>query len=635
MLESKLLDASARIDASLHAVDTSQQHPAAVHLHPLTAAVVVCREARPQLDALPHVVARISACLDFSDSRFWSIPRACEHGDLRLLRRIASKQPVDMDAHYKMHLFNKGLVNAVPRDRLDIVEWLCDEYCRTGWITAGLETACALGRLQMLQWIFANHRGRVVWTSAFAERAAEHGHVHVLEWLCTLAPDGSSAFLSSIDSINSAAQHGHFNVVKWYHECGGSNEALNSGILRRAIAGGHLEIAQFLYDRGYRLDVDNGIDYAASSGNVAMVEWLHALSITGWTENAIDSAAERGHLDIIQWLHDNILPECTQDAMDRAARYGHLDVVQWLHTNRTEGCTKYAMNWAAGEGHLHIVQWLHKNRRQGCSHAAMDLAATNGHLHIVEWLHTHRREGCTRRAMDGASQNGHLATVKWLHENRIEGCSKKAMDEAAANGHLEVVQWFHETRREGCTSQAMNLAASNDHLHVVKWLHDNCHEGCTKAAMDRAGSCEMVQWLHENRSEGCTTEAMETAIERGDFESVLYLHANRTEGCSDNVAHKLGDQSVELLLWLNEHYLLMRSDHEDDSEIPKQPRVSKCKTRKSAAINDGALCDEAPGLEEQPLSPLASTVVVCKHQPHPPGALSHVEQRISDYLNFE
>uniref|UniRef100_K3WP05 Uncharacterized protein n=1 Tax=Globisporangium ultimum (strain ATCC 200006 / CBS 805.95 / DAOM BR144) TaxID=431595 RepID=K3WP05_GLOUD len=534
-----------------------QWHPAArAHLRPLTAAVIVSRDVRPPLDALPHVVARISACLDFSDLRFWRIPRACAQGDLRLLRRIALKQPADEDPTYKMYLFNRGLVEAVTRDQLDIVEWLCDEYCPTGWITMGVETACALGRLQMLQWIFTSHRRRILWTSAFADRAAEQGHVHVLEWLCPLASNDSSAslLLPSVDAINSAAQRGHFHVVKWYHECGGGSEALNSGVLRSAIAGGHLEIAQFLHGRGYELDVDNGIDYAASSGNVAVVEWLHALSITGWTENAIDSAAERGHLAMIQWLHDTILPECTQDAMDHAARNGHFDVVQWLHKNRTEGCTKNAMNWAAGEGHLHIVQWLHENRRQGCLHAAMDLAATNGHLHVVKWLHTHRKEGCTRRAMDGAAQNGHLAMAKWLHENRSEGCTKKAMDQAAANGHLEVVQWLHETRLEGCTSQAMNLAASSNHLHVVKWLHGNRHEGCTKAGMDRAGSCEMAQWLHENRSEGCTTEAMETAIERGDFELVQYLHANRTEGCSDSVAHKLGDQSVELFLWLTEHY---------------------------------------------------------------------------------
>ncbi len=47
--------------------------------------------------------------------------------------------------------------------------------------------------------------------------------------------------------------------------------------------------------------------------------------------------------------------------MDYAAESGHLDIVRFLHQNRNEGCTTYAMDYAAKNGHRDVVNFFHEN----------------------------------------------------------------------------------------------------------------------------------------------------------------------------------------------------------------------------------------------------------------------------------
>ena len=71
-----------------------------------------------------------------------------------------------------------------------------------------------------------------------------------------------------------------------------------------------------------------------------------------------NAAASNGYLNLIK---EKIYMSFTINAMDWAAESGHLEVVKWLHLNRKEGCTISAMNWAVEKGHLAIVEWLQNN----------------------------------------------------------------------------------------------------------------------------------------------------------------------------------------------------------------------------------------------------------------------------------
>lgn len=526
------------------------------HLAPLASAVVVCN-AR-DLQALPHVVDLVSAFLDYTTPEYWNIKRACELNDLWLLKRVAARESPDIDPFFKASVAAKGLVAAVRNDNLEIMSWLCSEYCPPMLPIKAIEEAAALGKLHILEWLFTNH-GNAHWNQRIIAHTVQRGNVEMLK---LVLPHVESAELVA-DFMGRAASYCYFEIVEYLHGrvlylgINPSSSPLLKDVLRNAIYAGSLKIAQFLVSHDYLLEVGTGsLSIAACDCDLEMVQWLQTLpqakDSTGW----IDEAAGAGKLDIVQWAHENIKDDvCTVNAMDEAASQGHLHVVQWLHQNRTEGCTTRAMDDAAGTGHLDIIQWLHEHRTEGCTTAAMDIAARNGDFDVLLWLHEHRSEGCSTEAMDSAAALGRLEMVQWLHVNRTEGCTAAAMNKTASDGHLDIVQWLHENRSEGCTTDAMDDAARDGQLHVVQWLHENRAEGCTTYAMDYALSLEIVQWLHENRTEGCTERAMEHAATRGGFETLFFLHANRTEGCTENTAlFALQSNYVEIFQWVCTNY---------------------------------------------------------------------------------
>lgn len=80
---------------------------------------------------------------------------------------------------------------------------------------------------------------------------------------------------------------------------------------------------------------DTYCDYAAKSGNLALLQWLLANGCP-WSENTCFMAAQYGHLHILQWV--NMLdingetyaaPSSWDDrAGIAAARYGNLEILK-------------------------------------------------------------------------------------------------------------------------------------------------------------------------------------------------------------------------------------------------------------------------------------------------------------------
>ncbi|KAI8853622.1 ankyrin repeat-containing domain protein [Chytridium lagenaria] len=358
------------------------------------------------------------------------------------------------------------------------------------------------------------------------EIAASKGNLHMVKWLCTMAP------LDCRKAMIAAAVNGHLDIVKWFFE---ENPVMRS---------------------------NQAVNMAARAGQLEIVKWLLENHNDGCSSDAMDGAATMGHFDVVIWLHGNNR-DCTNEAMDGAATNGFLNIVQWLCMNRKEGCSQQAMDGAARNGFLDIVKWLHENRTEGCTVAAMDGAAEYGYLEVVKWLHKNRTEGCTKlamteaarngcdhKAMDLAAEEGEYDIVEFLHDFRQEGCTTNAMDMAAWSGHLEILRFLYYCRlerfnrsyeecrfvRPGCTTQAMDRAAENGHLHIVKFLDRHRQEGCTVSAMDEAaanGHLLVVRWLHVYRLEGCSSRAVDRAVENGHRQVVKFLLLFRTEGFSE------------------------------------------------------------------------------------------------------
>ncbi|OQR96064.1 hypothetical protein THRCLA_07382 [Thraustotheca clavata] len=200
------------------------------------------------------------------------------------------------------------------------------------------------------------------------------------------------------------------------------------------------------------------LDFAASTGNIPVLEIAMHSRVFCVTSAALDQAARHGHLKTVAWL-DKAKASCTIWAMNEAARRGHLEIVRYLHHNRSEGCSTYALHHALIQQHWEIVNFLQNQRHEGCSShtlvqavqacqlqsvefifrhgyhgssgvQAMDLAATLGHFHIVQFLHIHNAMGCTTQAIDGGAQHGHVEIVEFLLQHRTEGFTRLGIERA-------------------------------------------------------------------------------------------------------------------------------------------------------------------------------------------------------------
>ncbi|RHY06189.1 hypothetical protein DYB37_012410 [Aphanomyces astaci] len=100
-------------------------------------------------------------------------------------------------------------------------------------------------------------------------------------------------------------------------------------------------------------------------------------------------------------------------AMDKAAASGQLHLVQQMHA-RGRRCTVHAMDGAAANGHLDVVTFLHATRNEGCTTNAIDLAASYGHVDVVKFLTENRQEGRTNYAWKAANEHGHHDVIAYL-----------------------------------------------------------------------------------------------------------------------------------------------------------------------------------------------------------------------------
>ncbi|KAI9920422.1 hypothetical protein PsorP6_016023 [Peronosclerospora sorghi] len=134
---------------------------------PLTCVAVALSTARPSLDALADVHARISSYLDYSAC--FPIPRACarciESEKLHLLERIDARERTEetTDAVLcRQYAFTPGTALAAERGNLCVLAWLCRVYYPQGRITVAVEKVAQAGHMDVLERLYVHH-GNVFW----------------------------------------------------------------------------------------------------------------------------------------------------------------------------------------------------------------------------------------------------------------------------------------------------------------------------------------------------------------------------------------------------------------------------------------------------------------------------------------
>ncbi|POM72896.1 Hypothetical protein PHPALM_10322 [Phytophthora palmivora] len=292
-----------------------------------------------------------------------AVQAACSEGHLRIVQWLLERGGVSYP-HFAMNC-------AIHGGHLDIVKYLSEAGITYG-SSRMMFDAASYGHMEVIEWLVEKYdtglfptidSSRVVRSNQSAmDRAASNGHLHVLEFLHSLAMEmqhqgKSGGPTCSNWALMSASSNGHFDVVKWLCNT---------------------------YPQMTFPSTTTGM--VARNGNLEMLQWLHHQESIEWSTDAMDSAAENGHMAVVKWLHQNRMEGCTTSAMNYAARNGHLNIVRWLHLNFSEGCTVDAMDFAVNREHFEVLLFLRAKRTEGCSTSAKVFARGHQQRHVMEWL---------------------------------------------------------------------------------------------------------------------------------------------------------------------------------------------------------------------------------------------------------
>ena len=193
----------------------------------------------------------------------------------------------------------------------------------------------------------------------------------------------------------------------------------------KAAEGGHLEILQWLHGVGCPWDIRT-LHAAASNGHLDCLKWADKNCRFRWGWNVCKSAALAGHLECLKWTMGSecsprrspkfLLPSDVASICWSAAAGGSLMCLQWAREN---GCSwnHITCSYAAEGGHLAVLKWAREN---GCpwDEDTCTYAARNGHMECLKWA---RENGCpwNEETCAYAAENGQLECLKWARDN---GC---------------------------------------------------------------------------------------------------------------------------------------------------------------------------------------------------------------------
>eukprot|EP00639_Heterosigma_akashiwo_P015140 CAMPEP_0206381926 /NCGR_PEP_ID=MMETSP0294-20121207/12956_1 /ASSEMBLY_ACC=CAM_ASM_000327 /TAXON_ID=39354 /ORGANISM="Heterosigma akashiwo, Strain CCMP2393" /LENGTH=361 /DNA_ID=CAMNT_0053831511 /DNA_START=128 /DNA_END=1210 /DNA_ORIENTATION=- len=214
-----------------------------------------------------------------------------------------------------------------------------------------------------------------------------------------------------------AAENGHLPILQWLHNTkrlhGCPREAMD-----RAIRRGHLAVVEWLHTNRFQRDLN--WSFSVTKANLHVAEWwLHVKGPSKRTKWIASEAVCRGHLSVLEWLHRHDLDlDFSGHSMNLAERNGHLSVVEFLHSMHVKPNKAFPSPSQRMGTHLPMLEWLHKI----CSEKEWLRRSYSEERHSVRlgahWVIT------LNSVMASAAEDGNLALVKWLHSKHVKTNSK-------------------------------------------------------------------------------------------------------------------------------------------------------------------------------------------------------------------
>lgn len=207
-----------------------------------------------------------------------------------------------------------------------------------------------------------------------------------------------------------------------------------------------------------RIPIDHRVACdAGTSGNLQMVDWLHAAHKEVFNSKSVArAAAGHGHFHIIRWLHSFGMEIC-RDTLNATARRGDFGAFLWLvqvvHVWPNQQCLFHA---AFGSGmhkngeHLKIIKFVRNKPVLGINQWPQDAFCTASVLAPIEMLKYMRNDGCDdpnpQLTLMTAAQNNRRDVIEWvLAEFGTQyKLNPRVTWSAARGGHIELLKWLRE-----------------------------------------------------------------------------------------------------------------------------------------------------------------------------------------------
>lgn len=454
----------------------------------------------------------------FARRRFKALDLAAAEGDLALVQRLHADKTT-------WPCTPQAMDNAARNGHLDVVQWL-HAHRTEGCTSSAIAGAASNGHFAIARWLRA-HRSEGCRGYAL-DLAATHGHLEILQWLYREFPRHSC----SQASVACAAGNNHRRVLRWLHEEKGL--VLDVHALEAAIANGHLELAQWLFEREPALQeqlATSAVAKAARSGHTALTQWL-VRDLGLWSPRALAGAAIACNLELVEWLHGVGKPSELVSSRELFAigERCAFAVVEWLLRH---GCAKPKFensprefsalfasarsSWSDTKGSsnttstqftsgsrafawdLHTKEypsWLRKYAElvfSFCpdflhsSDAGPILAAQRGELRILQVLaagnHPEVYTTQTYHAIIAHTKAGDV--LQWLHRTApavVNGSSRMWYLDAS------VIHWATAYKQVGFLKYFFSLDAVVDERFRRHAIEDVVHTAC------RHGHVDMLRW---------------------------------------------------------------------------------------------------------------------------------------------
>jgi hypothetical protein len=291
--------------------------------------------------------------------------------------------------------------------------------------------AVAAADTTTLRWVFSSQperAARAVEQLQLYSKAAEGGHVAVLDWLQEHHPEGAAS--GTVGQMYSrAAADGHVVVLDWllqHHPEGAALPTVVGQMYSRAAGEGHVAVQDWLqqhHPEGAASAAWEMCNRAAADGHVAVLDWQQQHHPAGAASAAwamYSRAAGGGHIAVLDWIeeHNPVLQDQWHMVGEPAVALGQVSVLEWLRARQLPELSDATVTAAAAAyGRVSVLEWLRARQLPELWDATVTAAAAaHGKTFALEWLQDQMQmpELWDSSVTLAAARAGQLSALRWL-----------------------------------------------------------------------------------------------------------------------------------------------------------------------------------------------------------------------------